>query len=291
MHISQKTIEKLRLLINEETEYRSGPQLVSFFNKYGFMDSYGNGFPSRWIYTESKIQALNGTPGLDKCIKDLFTPVNFIGRFTELDDFISDFNQYLCFDGWNVIRKGHDITFSRANKVDIENEKRKEQNAIDNEADFLKEDFADISIEKLHIDSFIVPFLEARINEIKLCLTAKSSLSVIFLAGSTLEGVLLGLALNNPSMYNQAKSAPKNIKTEKVKNFNDWTLSNLIDVSCELGFLREDVKKFSHSLRDFRNYIHPYQQMSENFFPDDNTAKICFQVLKAALFQISQKSK
>ena len=92
-------------------------------------------------------------------------------------------------------------------------------------------------------------------------------------------------------MYNQAKSAPKNIKTEKVKNFNDWTLSNLIDVSCELGFLREDVKKFSHSLRDFRNYIHPYQQMSENFFPDDNTAKICFQVLKAALFQISQKSK
>lgn len=290
MLISQKTIEKLRTLINEETEYRSGPQLVSFFNKYGFMDSYGNGFPSRWLYTENKIQTINGTPELDRCIKDLFAPINFIGRYTELDDFISDFNQYLCFDGWNVVRNGAEITFSRVKGVDIEKEKKKEQKTSVNVTDFLKEEFADISIEQLHIDSFLFPFLEARINEIKLCLSAKASLSVIFLAGSTLEGVLLGLASNNPSKYNQAKSAPKYNNSDKVKIFNEWTLSNLIDVSCELGFLREDVKKFSHSLRDFRNYIHPYQQMSENFFPDENTAKICFQVLKAALFQINQKS-
>lgn len=290
MLISQKTIEKLRTLINEETEYRSGPQLVSFFNKYGFMDSYGNGFPSRWLYTENKIQTINGTPELERCIKDLFAPINFIGRYTELDDFISDFNQYLCFDGWNVVRNGAEITFSRVKGVDIEKEKKKEQKTSVNVTDFLKEEFADISIEQLHIDSFLFPFLEARINEIKLCLSAKASLSVIFLAGSTLEGVLLGLASNNPSKYNQAKSAPKYNNSDKVKIFNEWTLSNLIDVSCELGFLREDVKKFSHSLRDFRNYIHPYQQMSENFFPDENTAKICFQVLKAALFQINQKS-
>lgn len=36
MIISQKTLEKLRDLINEDTEYRSGPKLVGFFNKYGF---------------------------------------------------------------------------------------------------------------------------------------------------------------------------------------------------------------------------------------------------------------
>ena len=56
MTISQKTIEKLRELINEETEYRSGSKLVAFFNQYGFRDVYGNGFPSRWIYTEEKIR-------------------------------------------------------------------------------------------------------------------------------------------------------------------------------------------------------------------------------------------
>lgn len=286
MHISQKTIEKLRLLINEESEYRSGPKLIAFFNQYGFRDSYGSGFPSRWVYTENKIKALNGSPELDKCIRDVFAPINFIGRFSELDNLIIDFNKYLCFDGWVVVRKEKEITFSKANGVNIEKEKEKEQKNTYSEEDFLKEEFSNISIEKLPIDASIFPFIEIRINEIKQCLSVKSSLSVIFLAGSTLEGVLLGLALNNPAIYNQAKCAPKNSNTNKVRNFNEWTLNSLIDVSCELGFLREDVKKFSHSLRDFRNYIHPYQQMCENFLPDENTAKICFQVLKAALFQI-----
>ena len=291
MIISQKTIEKLRELINEETEYRSGPKLVAFFNQYGFRDVYENGFPSRWKYAEEKIRALNGKPEIDICIKDVFAPVNFIGRFSELDSFIADFNQYLCFDGWTVIRKGREITFSKATGVDIDKEKEKERIVNNTEAEFLNTEFADISIENLPIGNYVLPYIEARISEIKTCLSAKASLSVIFLSGSTLEGVLLGLAQNNPAMYNQAKSAPKDNKTGKIRLFHEWTLSNLIDVSCEVGFLREDVKKFSHSLRDFRNYIHPFQQMSENFSPDENTAKICFQVLKAALFQITQNKK
>lgn len=140
-------------------------------------------------------------------------------------------------------------------------------------------------------NNYVLPYIEARISEIRSCLSAKAALSVIFLSGSTLEGVLLGLAQNNPAIYNQAKSAPKDNKTGRTRQFHEWTLSNLIDVSYEVVFLREDVKKFSHALRDFRNYIHPFQQMSEHFYPDDNTARICFQVLKAALFQITQNKK
>jgi len=173
------------------------------------------------------------------------------------------------------------ITFSKATGVDIDKEKEKERIVNNTEAEFLNAEFTDISIESLPIDNYVLPYIAARISEIKTCLSAKAALSVIFLSGSTLEGVLLGLAQNN-----QADN-----KTGKIRPFHEWTLSNLIDVSCEVGFLREDVKKFSHSLRDFRNYIHPFQQMSEHFSPDENTAKICFQVLKAALFQITQNKK
>ena len=63
---------------------------------------------------------------------------------------------------------------------------------------------------------------------------------------------------------------------------------NFIKRFSELGFLKEDVKKFSHALRDFRNYIHPYQQAASGFNPDIHTAKICWQVLKAAIFQLSK---
>ena len=85
-----------------------------------------------------------------------------------------------------------------------------------------------------------------------------------------------------------AKNSPKD-KNGKVLQFHKWTLSNLIDVAKEKEFLKKDVRKFSHSLRDFRNYIHPYQQANEQFNPDEHTAKLCWQVLKVAIFQIINK--
>lgn len=91
-----------------------------------------------------------------------------------------------------------------------------------------------------------------------------------------------------PKEFNQAKSSPKD-KSGKVKQLQEWTLSNFIDTAHEIGLLAEDVRKYSHSLRDFRNYIHPYEQMSSSFDPDIHTAKISWQVLKAALFQLTNK--
>ena len=41
----------------------------------------------------------------------------------------------------------------------------------------------------------------------------------------------------------------------------------------------------------FRNYIHPYSQMMSHFCPDKQTVLICFQVLKAAISQISEYRK
>ena len=72
-----------------------------------------------------------------------------------------------------------------------------------------------------------------------------------------------------------------------MKQFHEWTLSELINVAHDLGLLKPDVQKFSHGLRDFRNYIHPYQQMASGFKPDEHTAKLCFQVLKAALADVA----
>ena len=284
MILQGKSLEKLRLLINEETEYRSGPKLVSFFNDLGFNDSYsyGQGFPSRWMYTDEKLTQINGTPELDKCIKKLFAPVNFIDRFTELDDFIKDFNRFLAFDKWKIVRNEAEITFAKADKIEFNDSSREI-----NEDEFLKQEFSKISLEKIGLDGFVTEIVKFRFDEIKRCLSVNAPLSVIFLAGSTLEGILLGTALKYPKAFNQSKSSPKD-KEGKVKEFQNWTLSNYIDVACDVGLLKEDVKKFSHSLRDFRNYIHPYEQMSSGFNPDKHTAKICWQVLKAAIYQLTE---
>ena len=62
---------------------------------------------------------------------------------------------------------------------------------------------------------------------------------------------------------------------------------NLNDTACDIQLLKPDEKKFSHGLRDFRNYIHPYEQMDSGFTPDKYTAELCFQVLKAALASLA----
>lgn len=145
MTLSGQTIKNLREIINEKSEYRSGPQLVEFFNNLGFHDRYGQGFPSRWMYTEEKIKHLNGTSGIEKCIKAIFTPNNFIEKPDLLFQLLEEFNKYLAYDGWNVVISGKDITFKKVNfdfrnsfKRDIPKEKTKEE-------------FINIKIEQLNI--------------------------------------------------------------------------------------------------------------------------------------------
>lgn len=154
------------------------------------------------------------------------------------------------------------------------------------EDQFLSREFTVPNIQKLPIEAQAVPIIEGRLAEARAALKAGANLSVIFLCGSVLEGVLLGAAQRQPARFNQAAGSPKG-SDGTVKRFHEWSLAQLIDVASEIGVLKLDVKKFSHGLRDFRNYIHPYEQMVSGFSPDEHTAKVCFQVLKAALASVA----
>lgn len=288
MIISSKTSEKLRDLINEVTEYRSGPNLVKFFNALGFNHSYGQGFPSRWKYTDDCLETINGTPRLDKCIKEVFNPVNFISRVDELDRCIFDFNQYLAFDKWQVVRNEAEINFKKLHRVEL-NENPVKSSSI-SESDFLSREFSGFTISDLGLDINVTEVLNKRIDEIEKTYTSAAYLSTILIAGSTLEGVFLGLALSYPRAFNTVKSSPKN-RDGKVQPFHDWNLAAFIDVAKDLEIIQLDTYKFSHVLRDFRNYIHPYQQMSSGFTPREHTAKICLQVLKATITEIKLNIK
>ena len=151
---------------------------------------------------------------------------------------------------------------------------------------FLHKEFEIPNIQRLPVEFPVAKIIEDRLNEARAALSAGAYLSVIFLCGSVLEAVLLGAAQKEPAKFNRSPASPKS-PGGKVKSFQDWSLAQFINVACEINLLKPDVKKFSHGLRDFRNYIHPYEQMVSNFTPDEHTAKVCFQVLKAALASVA----
>lgn len=53
----------------------------------------------------------------------------------------------------------------------------------------------------------------------------------------------------------------------------EWTLHNYIEISHELGWIGETAKSVGVVLRDYRNYIHPYKELTSGaqFTNDDAT--------------------
>ena len=286
MELQYDTIVKIQKLINEEIQYRSGPDLVGFFNELGFSDTYGKGFPSRWDYTQQKLNAINGSDLIIECLKKMFAPVKFVGRFIELGRFMDGLNQYLIFDGYRIVRKGKEIEI-----VNIDEDELSTSN-IEVSGDGLEIQAIKDSLFRslLNIERKLAIVLDHRFNEIEMSLDCKIPLATVVLCGSTLEGVLLAVANNNPAEFNSARAAPKD-RTGRVLPFFKWTLGNFIDVAGEIGLLQEDVKRVSKILRDFRNYIHPYQQAKEDFSPNEDTAKLCCYVLRLAISQIIRSNE
>ncbi|MDE2943429.1 MAG: hypothetical protein OXT63_04385 [Gemmatimonadota bacterium] len=147
---------------------------------------------------------------------------------------------------------------------------------------FLTKEFPVPEIASLSLDPQMSAIIENRLDELRRVFDAGAFLAVVIISGSVLEGLLLGVAQAQPERFNRSPASPKS-RDGKVRRFQRWSLAQLIDVACREGVLDPDVREFSHGLRNFRNYIHPYEQRAEGFKPDEDTAKVCYQVLLAAL--------
>lgn len=162
--------------------------------------------------------------------------------------------------------------------------KQSESRIVDTDNVFLKRNWGELSFDKLDLDPSLEILMASRATEASKCAENGMPLASIILTGSILEGLLLHAASLKPQEFNRASCAPKG--NGKPKPFHAWSLAQLIDAAHECGYLREDVKKFSHALREFRNYIHPHEQLLSKFAPDKHTAAICLQVLKLSIISL-----
>jgi hypothetical protein len=90
--------------------YRSGPKLVAFFNKMGFREVYGQGFPSRGTFSKDKVAELNGKPKLKDAIREMLDPRLWIELATNghtVEMCALQINEILRYDGYDVVRDGN----------------------------------------------------------------------------------------------------------------------------------------------------------------------------------------
>lgn len=104
MRLTAKSLESLTGIItgdSQKSPYRSGPQLVGFFNDFGEGDLYGQGFPSRAQFARGKLDKFNGTDTMKGIVSAAF---DFIGEDGfNAEDVAYQFNQTLSRDGFRLV--------------------------------------------------------------------------------------------------------------------------------------------------------------------------------------------
>jgi hypothetical protein len=123
--------------------------------------------------------------------------------------------------------------------------------------------------------------LDRRWREAQKCVHIEAYTSAVILMGSILEGLLLARARLSISDAYRASRAPKD-KSGKQVAVHDWTLSTLIDVAVEVGWIKADRGKFSHALRESRNVVHPWQAVISHAAFDEATCKTTWHVLDSS---------
>lgn len=119
------------------------------------------------------------------------------------------------------------------------------------------------------------------------CSHQKCYLASIILMGSILEGLLLARVSLSPADAHSSPKAPKD-RNGKVKNYNDWNLNTLIDIATDVGWIKSDRGKFGHALRESRNIVHPWVEVTSKANFDEYTCSTSWEVLKASVNDLIQ---
>lgn len=88
--------------------YRTGPELVSFFNDLDPKNnySYGDGFGSRWSFAESRLDEMNGAPSIVVATEAAVDPAVYLDTDFAVTDAVEHLNKYLAFDGFELTASG-----------------------------------------------------------------------------------------------------------------------------------------------------------------------------------------
>lgn len=105
--------------------------------------------------------------------------------------------------------------------------------------------------------------------------------SSIIISGGSIEAILLDLLMRNAAAATSSSKAPRE------SELNKWDLNSLIEVSVEEKLINSGVATLSHSVREYRNLIHPGVEIRKGLKVEPEEAKIAMNVLDMLIRELS----
>lgn len=144
------------------------------------------------------------------------------------------------------------------------------------------------NISKLVPDPSTQDAIQRRWIECTRCINSRAPLAALVMMGGLLEGLLLARVNSerNKAQIFAAAAAPINPKTGNPRLLKEWTLMHFIDVAHELKWISRSAKDVAEVLRDYRNYIHPYKELSHGVALTTADARVLWEVTKSLSLQV-----
>lgn len=109
MKISEFSLNNLAKAVcgdSRYTPYVKGYELVTYFNKYGFNNTYEAGFLTRWKYTEDCLRELNGKDFIRQIIEETVDPRRYHGLGIAVEEAVKQINDFLKYDKFELRKIG-----------------------------------------------------------------------------------------------------------------------------------------------------------------------------------------
>jgi hypothetical protein len=136
-------------------------------------------------------------------------------------------------------------------------------------------------------DAPMQSILVGRWRECVSCLAAEAPLAATVMMGGFLEALLLARINRetNKSALFKSAVAPRD-KSGHARPLSEWTLKNYIDIVHAQGWISVSAKDVGEVLRDYRNYIHPFKQLSHNIQLETADAALFWEITKSVSRQL-----
>jgi len=122
--------------------------------------------------------------------------------------------------------------------------------------------------------------IERDYEEVQKTMVAGAHKATVVMCGSIMEALLLdALSKDEPKARGSSKAPASPVKK--------WRLETLIDVAIDLGIIGPGADKLSHSIRQYRNLIHPSVEVRSRLKAENEEARIAIEVLRMIIRDLS----
>ncbi|MFC0530819.1 hypothetical protein [Phytohabitans kaempferiae] len=239
--------------------YRTGRQITALFEAAGWRRvGEVDGTRRAWVHDLLR-QRRRDSDALHRLLLRLADPREYLDDDEVRTHVVQDLNELLAVEGYQVLYAGGRPKL-------ITQTPTMKRPAMQAPIQLIA------SLANIVSDADFGRQLKARLDEAFVCWQSGACTAAVIMLGSVMEGVLYDVALARHTEGSQPSDH----------------LQSLIELAAKKRWIAQDVIDYAHVLRNHRNLVHPRKQLREGYAPEDDTVRIAWNVVVAALNDLEQ---